>query len=725
VKYRKVILIAGVLLVTVISISLLVCLYHCSNPNLTIPSLAKTRDEYRLSEGFLLDRNGIELQQVRLSFQGRRAEWTRLEEVSPALLSALLQAEDQHFYAHHGIDWGGMASAAAHGFSTGNWRGASTISMQLVSFLLPETVSRPLHRSIRQKLSQAFLARRLEKSWAKKEILEAYLNLVPFRGELEGISAATLGMFGKAPHGVSQAEAVILAALIRSPNASRKLVAIRAADLAEKLHWNLAAEELEKRCLESFKTSYHLPQEYNWAPHVARLLFARVRDQKQIVRIRSSLDAPLQRIVAGLLRQNLTELRQRNVKDGAVLVVDNATGDVLAYVGNGLDHSSAPQVDGVQSLRQAGSSLKPFLYGLAIEKRLITAASLLEDSPLAIAQAGGMYKPENYDHQFRGLVTARMALASSINIPAVRVLQLTEIEPFLDKLKAMEFRDLQRADYYGPSLALGSADITLWDLTNGYRMLASSGTWTPLRLQPDAPAPPNMRMILSSQAAFIIGDILSDRESRSYTFGLDSPLATPFWTAVKTGTSKDMRDNWCIGYSQRYTVGVWMGNFSGEPMWNVMGVTGAAPLWAQIMNVLHRDVSSIQPRPPQNLIAQMTNIPNLGIRRQEWYLAQTEMEVVEKRVNAAKAKILAPAGGEIIAWDPDIPADRQKLFFEAQPQSAELTWELDGRPLSNAEGLVFWTPVGGHHTLKLLSASGEALDSVEFTVKGMPDQARP
>lgn len=349
-----------------------------------IPSPVQVRADYRLSEGFLLDRHGAMLQQIRLSFQGRRAEWVRLEEIPPTLITAVIQSEDQRFYAHHGVDWRGVLSAAAHGFSSGNWRGASTISMQLLSCLFPEAIPRQAHRTIGQKIKQTIVAGRLEKQWNKREILEAYLNLVSYRGELEGISAASLGLFGKKSYGVSPAEAAILAALIRSPNAAPAQVAVRAADLAGKLHWNLTAAELENKCRDSFRTSYRLPQEYNWAPHVARILFAKYRNQKQIVTIRSSLDGPLQRLARELLRQHLAELRQRNVQDGAVLVADNASGEVLAYVGSGGEYSSAAQVDGVQALRQAGSSLKPFLYGLAIDKRLLTAASLLEDNPLQI-----------------------------------------------------------------------------------------------------------------------------------------------------------------------------------------------------------------------------------------------------------------------------------------------------------------------------------------------------
>jgi penicillin-binding protein 1C len=706
------------LLAGVIGISAVV--YWAGGPAIPIPSPAQVRAEYRQSEGFLLDRHGAVLQQIRLSFQGRRTEWTPMPEISPALVAAVVQAEDRRFYTHHGVDWMGVLSAAGHGLGSGNWRGASTITMQLVSFLFPDVLSRQTHRTAGQKLRQTFIARRLERKWSKEQILEAYLNLVSFRGELEGIAAASLGLFNRKPHALIPAEAAVMASLIRSPNAAAGQVANRAADLSRRLHWNLSATELGKLCSDAFRPAYRIPQEINYAPHVAGILFSRYRGQKEIVRIRSTLDASLQRLASELLRQQLAELRRRNVQDGAVLVVDNESGDVLAYVGSGGTFSSASQVDGVQSLRQAGSSLKPFLYGLAIEKRLLTAASLLDDSPLEIPQQGGIYKPENYDHRFRGPVTVRMALASSINIPAVRALQITGIEPLLDKLRDMEFRDLQRSDYYGPSLALGSADVTLWDLTNAYRMLASMGTWTPLRLDLEVSPQPDTRMIFGAATAFIIGDILSDRESRSYTFGLDSALSTPFWTAVKTGTSKDMRDNWCLGYSRRYTVGIWMGNFNGEPMWDVMGVTGAAPIWAQIMRALHEDVSSAPPSPPSNLTTRMTEIRNFGVKRQEWFLAETEMEVVEKRTNAVKAKILSPADGEIVAWDPDIPPDRQKMYFEAQPQSPGLIWELDEKRVGIATSLVFWTPVAGRHVLRLLASSGETIDSVQFVVKGDP-----
>jgi penicillin-binding protein 1C len=436
------------------------------------------------------------------------------------------------------------------------------------------------------------------------------------------------------------------------------------------------------------------------------------------------------------------EVHSRNVNDGAVLVIDNPTGEVLAYVGSVGDLSSASQVDGIQAPRQAGSILKPFLYGLAFERRLLTPSSLLQDTPLEMSLLNGIYRPENYDRQFRGLVTARVALASSLNIPAVRTLNLVDVRSFVDLLDLLGFRDLKDSDYYGPSLALGSVDVTLWDLVNGYRTLANGGVWQPLRVtsgknlnsglrggdQEGGSGPftssgqvgkNNSRKVLSPETAFILADILSDRESRSMTFSLESPLATRFWTAVKTGTSKDMRDNWCVGFSSRYTVGVWVGNFSGEPMWNVLGITGAAPVWVDIMNWLHRQVPSSPPVPPTTLQTLITELPDLGVTRREWYLPGEEVAVSQAAMSGVPARILSPADGEVMAWDPDIPPDQQRVFLEARPQSGQMYWELDGGQLSDAGTIRMWAPRPGKHSLKLLSQTGETLDTIRFVVRGM------
>jgi penicillin-binding protein 1C len=407
----------------------------------------------------------------------------------------------------------------------------------------------------------------------------------------------------------------------------------------------------------------------------------------------------------------------RRVSDGAVLVVDNAGGDVLAYVGSSGDLSAARYVDGVRARRQPGSALKPFLYALALEERLLTAASLLDDSPLEIAVATGLYRPENYDRQFRGWVSVRTALAGSLNIPAVRALQLIGEQRFTAHLRELGFEGIARpASYYGPALALGSAEVTLWDLVNAYRTLANGGEAGGLRLIAGEESEPRRR-IYSAATAFVVSDILADRESRGVTFGLESPLSTRFWTAVKTGTSKDMRDNWCVGFSNRYTVGVWVGNFSGHPMGNVSGVSGAAPVWVEIMDWLHRHETSGAPPAPEGVVSRAVELAN-GERRGEWFHRDTAPDGGAARLAAHPARIIAPASAAIIAIDPEIPLSQQRVVFEAERGDASISFVLDGVRLGPSAAPVLWLPAPGAHELLLLDGGGNTVDRVAFRVRG-------
>jgi penicillin-binding protein 1C len=430
--------------------------------------------------------------------------------------------------------------------------------------------------------------------------------------------------------------------------------------------------------------------------------------------VQSTLDASLQRFALDSLRQQLAMLRERNVNDGAIVVLNNSSGEILAYVGNSGDNS----VDGVVALRQAGSTLKPFLYEMAIENRFITAASILDDSPIDISTPAGLYIPQNYDRDFKGYVSVRTSLGSSLNVPAVRTLVMTGMEAFYNRLKALNLNSLtESADYYGYSLALGSAEVSLLDLTNAYRTLANGGLAGPVSLMPQ-PARSKQR-VLDARATYVINDILSDRAARSITFGLKNELATTFWTAVKTGTSKDMRDNWCIGFSEKYTVGVWIGNFDGKPMWDVSGVTGAAPVWRDVMDFLHKNVGSRSPPVPPGVLAQHIEYqPALEAPRSEWFIAGTESVKIEAIMDAKRLpKIRYPGNGTIIALDPDIPADRQRLFFQAQAPNG-LAWQLDGAPLGPATGDFSWQPLAGTHQLALIDAQNKAIDSVSFQVRG-------
>jgi penicillin-binding protein 1C len=283
-----------------------------------------------------------------------------------------------------------------------------------------------------------------------------------------------------------------------------------------------------------------------------------------------------------------------------------------------------------------------------------------------------------------------------------------------------------KGDYYGYSLALGSADVNLLSLTNAYRSLANHGRASAIRTQLGLP-PATSQTVLDPAASFVIGDILADRSARAPTFGLESALATRIWTAVKTGTSKDMRDNWCIGYSSRYTVGVWVGNASGLPMWDVSGVTGAAPVWHEVMHYLHRPATGIKSIPPsappgveaQNIRYQEQN----EVPRSEYFLAGTKQEIISAaHPERDFASIRYPTPGMLIALDPDIPPARQRVRLLAQGlRTGKLV--LDGKTLpaqvnAKQELLRDWMPWPGKHVLQLMDSKGQVLDQVKFEVRG-------
>jgi penicillin-binding protein 1C len=667
------------------------------------PGIADVRAATCPSDARLLDRHGAVLHELRVDRTRRRLDWTPLAAISPALQRAVIASEDRRFRNHGGVDARALAAALWQRVRGGPPRGASTITMQLAALLDPALGRGGAPRTLAGKWAQMRAAWALEAAWSKDEILEAYLNLVGFRGELQGVAAASELMFTKAPHGLTAAEAEALAALLRGPNADRALLTRRARQLAAALGGadDAAVVAAVARAVDAPATA---PRRVALAPHVARQLLP--PDSSGCRAAATTLDAGVQRAARDAVRRQLAALRARGVRDAALLVADNASGDVLAYVGSSGALSSAAQVDGVRARRQAGSTLKPFLYGLAIERRLLTAATRLDDAPLEIPVAGGLFRPRNYDDLFRGPVAARTALAGSLNVPAVRALQLVGADAFAQRLRDFGFEGISRpGGYYGPALALGSAEVTLWQLVGAYRALANGGTWSPLRItarDAGVAAPP--RAVLSPAAAFIVGDILADRDGRAVAFGLESPLATRFWAAVKTGTSTDMRDNWCIGFSRRYTVGVWVGNSGGAPMHDVSGVTGAAPIWAEMMDWLHGDTGSPPPPPPA------------GVERVhgEWFLPGTA-PVAPTATPASGPRILSPTDGEIIALDPDIGA-RQRVSLQAAGGDG-LRWQLDGRDAGDGAALLLWPPRRGAHEVALLDRTGRRTAVSRFTVR--------
>ncbi len=843
----------------------------------TLPDFETVRSSFRSSETLLLDRHGEVLHRLRTDFQVRRGAWVALGDTSPALRMALLLSEDRRFHEHSGVDWWAVSAAAWGNLWHERTRGASTLTMQLAGLLDP-ALQRPAStaRGLSQKWAQASAARELETRWRKDQILEAYLNLVPFRGEIVGIDALSHTLFGKSAHALNAPESALAAALIRAPNARASRVAERACRLLQQM------QDLKADCLSVDVLAGMTLHRRDWAasegvaPHLAQRLIRQVtglrkgnedlsvgaagRNGKTLVgdgeerrsktfiedggrrndtenrtgddtvtalhdghpTVRSTLDGSLQRLAIDTLRTQLRELRGRHVEDGAVVVLDNVSGDVLAWVGSSGSLSRAAQVDGVMARRQPGSALKPFLYAQALAEHRLTAASLLDDSPAQLPTASGLYMPQNYDHRYQGWVSVRTALGSSLNIPAVRTLVMVSPDAFHRQLQQLGMHFPEGSGYYGYSLALGSAEVSLLQLANAYRALANGGQWCPVHLIPEArrrgapssligpvehadgwaaiaskPAsssfheasirkgdearrwpPEDCHQALDAGAAFIISDILSDRHARLPTFGLDSVLDTRFWSAVKTGTSKDMRDNWAVGYSQRYTVGVWVGNASGAPMHDVSGTSGAAPVWATLMRELHRHETSQAPSPPAGVVRQQVDFGSVsetarlnthgaqalpgrrsgtadderahdtqrtGIEapRQEWFLAGTEQRHFSPPAmvsasndtrtgkgdgahagrhdpdpSALPARIVAPAPDTIIALDPDIPPANQQLRLEASHGTpTELHWFIDDQPVGQG-ARVGWMPLPGRHTITLRDARGGVLDARRIEVRG-------
>ena len=691
-----------------------------------LPDYAAVRQSWRPSDIRVLAADGREIQRVRADFSARRGDWVPLTGISAALQRAVIQSEDRRFYEHGGVDWLASASAAWDAAWGDGRRGASTLSMQLAAMLDADLRRGPQGRGIWQKLDQMQAARRLESTWTKAQILEAYLNLASYRGELRGVDALSRVMFRKRASGLTLRESALAAVLLRGPNAPLPVLAQRSCALLRDLGRPDGCDGLRDFIGLSLSRAHAARfQAEGLAPHWARQL---IRDGQVSPdgEIRSTLDADLQRLAVRSVRRHLRDLQGTGVTDAAVVVLDNRSGAVRAYVGSSGELSEAADVDHVQALRQAGSTLKPFLYALALDEQRLTAASLLDDQPLDLDGGGGLYIPDNYDHRFSGWVSARVALASSLNIPAVRALMLVGPDVLAQRLAALGLPLTRDGDYYGYSLALGSADVTLLSLTNAYRALARGGSYAPMPMR--AAGPQAGQSLFSRGAAWIVGDILADRQARARTFGLDSPLSTRSWAAVKTGTSRDMRDNWCVGWSADHTVGVWVGNSAGASMRNVSGVSGAGPIWHDLMDWLARPASSSGPaRPAEVTPAPVTFAAGLEPARTEYFLGDTAQAVFAPpgldSAAAGRPRIAEPVDGTLIALDPDIPWDRQRLRVRAvdalSRPAADVRWFLDGEAYGTGAA-PDWAPRPGLHVFQLRDAAGRVLDQARVTVRAGP-----
>lgn len=540
----------------------------------------------------IVDRHGDVLYELR-STAGTRAEW--IVDVPAVLKYATLAAEDERFESHLGVDPIAIVRAAWHDVRAGRLvEGGSTITQQVAKRLLAS--SRPAGgRGWLAKVDEAVVALRLEHRLTKGEILALYVNLAPYGNQIEGAERAAHAYFGRSARDLTAAEAAFLAALPQQPtryNPWKDASAARARQrrILDRMRirgW-LSAEEY--RVASAERPALRRDTRETIAPHFVERVLAEAGATPPS-RIETTLDAGLQRIVRGIIDARRSELTEHHAFNVAVAVLDNHSGEWLAWEGSGnyFDAAHSGAIDGVTTPRQPGSALKPFTYAAAFE-RGYTPARVIADVPseFPTAEPGVLYRPRNYDDQFRGPLPVRMALAGSENVPAVAVAADIGVPAVLRMLRQAGIGNLDdTAAHYGLGITLGNAEVSLADLVSAYAMLARGGE----RVQPVmlrtpasvAAAPAARERVLSARTAFWIADILSDDEARAFVFGRGGSLEFPFTVAAKTGTSQAYHDNWAIGYTRDVTVGVWVGNFDRRELVGSSGVTGAGPIFHDVM----------------------------------------------------------------------------------------------------------------------------------------------
>ena len=712
----------------------------------------------------LADRHGLGLRTTHAP-DGSLARWLPLSEMDPKILQAFLALEDRRFYEHGAMDWRAAVRAARDNLRAGHVvSGASTITMQLARLLRP-AASR---RTWGAKLLQVLWALRLERHLTKQAILEQYLNRVPLGQGAIGVAAGARLYFDASATRLSLAQAALLAGLARAPSTANPFVSSERAQTRRAqvlVHIRdagyAAGPELARAAAEPLLPQRSAPPFL--APHFTSRLLAWSDERGEPVDglRRTSLDLALQTRLEAEVHHTVQIMRDRGVEQAAVVVLDNRTGEILAWVGSpDFWADSAGQVDMVVSPRQPGSALKPFLYALAFD-RGYTPASIIADIPHTYETPTGLYRPRNYDRAFHGPVRAREALASSYNVPAIELTDRVGVSSLLRTLQLAGFASLDRtADYYGLGLALGNGDVTLLELANAYRALANGGVWRPYwwwavpsGVRADSEAG---RRVMSRGAAALVLDVLSDPVARIPGFGLSTPFDFPFPVAVKTGTSRHFTDNWAVGTTGGFTVAVWVGNFSGRPMDDVSGVTGAGPLLHRAIILtaqVHAPDVLASPASVGAVPVTICRLSGLRATRQcpgmvEWFVPGTEPvrscdwhrggsahlpteyaewaaqagpPEVPVRVATTSAgppadpepfRILSPQDGDKYRIPPGVGARYATVALRAAGGAGAVRWWVDGRPALATR----WRLVPGGHTIRAVTTHGDS-DEVRIAVE--------
>lgn len=708
------------------------------------------------------DRHGQPLRSVLSQRQGTD-RWVGLDEIPQVLIDAVVWSEDRRFYQHPGLDPIAIFRALKDNIRAGTVvSGASTLNQQLL-----RTLGRPSQRSWLDKLEEGYWALRLEARYSKKEILEAYLNRVALGPTIYGVDEASRYYFDQPPQSLSLSEAAMLAVLIRAPSSfdpfsdtgQEELKIWTKQLLARMVAHRVVSKEAAERAAEERWELSDLPAPFE-APHFCDFVMPSLQNLRG--GRRTSLDLDLQRNVEAMITNHLQLLKGHRVGNAAVVVADVESGEILALAGSAdFGRAKDGQHNAATSLRQPGSTLKPFTYSLLLES-VGHPASILPDLPLYATSHEPSFIPENYDGRFHGPVSIRSALGCSYNVPAVRALEQVGVEQLLRRLRQLGMVHLdQSPEYYGLGLTLGDGSVSLLELVTAYRALARGGRWSPLVGIPAAPGSfkPKDPEVFDSRIAFLLTDVMSDRRARFASFGTPNALEFAFPCAVKTGTSKGYRDNWCVGYTPKHVVGVWVGNSDGSPMLDVSGIAGAGPLFRDVMLSLGDGGDFARPEGLEQIefctLSGKLAGPDCPQKRLDWCLndfketpctacvlttagpggaaqlrfslepiyrqwaEENGLLLVENPGHTTgRFRLVFPLDGDVFLKDPDLQPSHQKVKFKAVGGKAPYTWSVDGRDVQNSDDLDMWWPLqSGRHDVKIRDATG-ALDGISVRVVG-------
>jgi len=673
------------------------------------------------------DRDGKLIQEV-LSENSSRSIHIDLEQVSPYFLKAIIASEDKDFYRHNGIDYMAILRATWQNLKEKKVvSGASTITLQLARMM------RPGRRTLLKKIKEAYFAYRLEAGLSKDEILESYINRIPMGGNIYGIEGASKAYFGISSSDLTLAQASFLASI---PNSPTRLNPYNNPEEIKKRQKYVLEKMEEQNLIEKERIDRILKEDISLKPQTASFLaphfvFSLMETlPADVQKVKVTIDRDLQKMVLEQTNRIVKALKQFNVTNAAVILLDNSTGEVLAYTGSAdfFNTENEGENDGVRALRQPGSTLKPFLYLLAFEEGL-NPSTIVSDIPTYYKMPTGIYSPKNYSEDFYGPVRLREALANSLNVPAVRILAKTGVDKFLSRLKDYEFNSLDRnADYYGVGLVLGGGEVTLFELARAYMCLARSGSFIPVKeiIEIDGKKTENKegeKTISTPPLNYLITDILSDRFARTPEFGFNSVLNFPFPCAAKTGTSFRFCDNWTIGFTRDYTLAVWVGNFDHTPMQRVSGVSGAGPLFANIMLLLYsdRDYPARDPLPEE-----LTRVPicPLSGKRPNRYCPSSLEEIIPKEHLISYYKDSCTMHTKIKGQVHTVLPGRYKEWaegFEAKNPDSEIKKEERFKIVKPQDGAIFYRLSNvkpEYQSIKIELATTEEEEKVNWFLNG-------